>query len=240
MTVRIGIAGDLTPAYPSHREIEAARGLLGDDVETSWVASDGPGAAEIVAGATAYDGLWIAPGSPYADDAAVLEVIRCARERAMPLLGTCGGLQYAVLEFARNVLGGPGTHAEIDGVDDSNAVAPLACSLVGQERLVTPTPGTWFADLVAGEAFVGMHYCGYGPTQKTVTDLTENDWQVEASAPDAPAEVLRLKTHPFFVLSLFQPQIGAIKHGRVHPLLHAFVDAAHRGANSEQSHAMDG
>ncbi len=230
MTVRIGIAGDLTPAYPSHREIEAARGLLGDDVESSWVASDGSDAADIAAGATAYDGLWIAPGSPYADDAAVLEVIRCARERAIPLLGTCGGLQYAVLEFARNVLGHAGTHAEVDGVDESNAVAPLACSLVGQERVVTPVPGTWFADLVGGEPFVGMHYCGYGPTDSTVTALTGNGWLVEASAPDAPAEVLRLTTHPFFVLSLFQPQIGAIAHGRVHPLLHAFVGAARDAA----------
>ncbi|MFN8099202.1 MAG: hypothetical protein U0Q21_13040 [Dermatophilaceae bacterium] len=226
MTVRIGIVGDLTPAYPSHREIEAARGLLGDDVATSWIASDGSDAASIAAGATAYDGLWIAPGSPYADDAAVLEVIRCARERGIPLLGTCGGLQYAVLEFVRNVLGSPGTHAETDGLDGANAVAPLSCSLVGQERLVTPVPGTWFADLVSGEPFIGMHYCGYGPTQKTITDLTENDWQVEASAPDAPAEVLRLTTHPFFVVSLFQPQIGAIERGQVHPLLYAFVLAA--------------
>lgn len=50
MTVRIGIVGDLTPAYPSHREIEAARGLLGDDVATSWIASDGSDAASIAAG----------------------------------------------------------------------------------------------------------------------------------------------------------------------------------------------
>ncbi|MFN8029756.1 MAG: hypothetical protein U0Q10_05360 [Dermatophilaceae bacterium] len=181
MTVRIGIAGDLT-AYPSpSRDRGRTGGLLGDDVETSWVASDGPGAAEIVAGATAYDGLWIAPGSPYADDAAVGGHPVRARARD-PLLGTCGGLRCAVLEFARNVLGSPGTHAEIDGVDDSNAVAP---ALFTRRPRAPGDADAW--DVVRGpgrrrsirrDALLR----GYGPTQKTVTDLTENDWQVEASA----------------------------------------------------------
>ena len=228
MTARIGIVGDLNPTYPSHREIQAARDLLGPDLAMEWVATDGAGVDDIVSGVTAYDGLWIAPGSPYADDDAVLDVIRHARERALPLLGTCGGLQYAVLEFLRHAVGGPATHAETDGLADWNAVARLAGSLVGHERLVTPVAGTWFSDAVGGQAFTGMHYCGYGPTASAIAELTANGWQVEASAPDAPAEVLRLTEHPFFVLSLFQPQIGAIAHRRVHPLLHAFVAAARR------------
>ena len=102
MTVRIAIVGDLDPAKHSHRELEAARSLLGSDVETTWVATDSPAMAGIAAGTTAYDGVWIAPGSPYADDAAVLSVIRFARESGLPLLGTCGGMQYAVVEFVRD------------------------------------------------------------------------------------------------------------------------------------------
>ena len=43
-------------------------------------------------------------------------------------------------------------------------------------------------------------------------------------------EVLSYEPHPFFVLTLFQPQIGAIEWGRVHPILHAFVDLARRTA----------
>ena len=42
MTVRIAIVGDLDPAKHSHRELEAARSLLGSDVETTWVATDSP------------------------------------------------------------------------------------------------------------------------------------------------------------------------------------------------------
>ena len=136
MTARIGIVGDLNPTYPSHREIQAARDLLGPDLAMEWVATDGAGVDDIVSGVTAYDGLWIAPGSPYADDDAVLDVIRHARERALPLLGTCGGLQYAVLEFLRHAVGGPATHAETDGLADSNASRSIrsSCSACSSRR----------------------------------------------------------------------------------------------------------
>ena len=230
MTVRIAIVGDLDPAKHSHRELEAARSLLGSDVETTWVATDSPAMAGIAAGTTAYDGVWIAPGSPYADDAAVLSVIRFARESGLPLLGTCGGMQYAVVEFVRDVLGRPGTHAEVDGVGADNAVGALACSLVGEQRVVTPVPGTRFATLLGGASFTGVHYCSYGPTTATLSTLQQHGWVVEATAPDAPVEVLSYEPHPFFVLTLFQPQIGAIQWGRVHPILHAFVDLARRVA----------
>ena len=53
MTVRIAIVGDLDPAKHSHRELEAARSLLGSDVETTWVATDSPAMAGIAAGTTA-------------------------------------------------------------------------------------------------------------------------------------------------------------------------------------------
>lgn len=230
MTVRIAIVGDLDPAKHSHRELEAARSLLGSDVETTWVATDSPAMAGIAAGTTAYDGVWIAPGSPYADDAAVLSVIRFARESGLPLLGTCGGMQYAVVEFVRDVLFRPGTHAEVDGVGADNAVGALACSLVGEQRVVTPVPGTRFATLLGGASFTGVHYCSYGPTTATLSTLQQHGWVVEATAPDAPVEVLSYEPHPFFVLTLFQPQIGAIEWGRVHPILHAFVDLARRVA----------
>ena len=46
------------------------------------------------------------------------------------------------------MLGRRATHAETDGVDADNVVAPLACSLQGERRLVTPVPGTRFAGWV--------------------------------------------------------------------------------------------
>ena len=232
MSVRIAIIGDLNPSSASHQELEAARAVLGPDVETVWIGTTDPRIDRLAE--MGIDGVWLAPGSPYADDAAVLRAIRWAREHGIPFLGTCGGLQYAVIEFSRTVLGWHATHAEVDGVGATNAVAPLACSLQGQERTVTPVPGTRFANLVGGQPFVGVHYCDYGPTEETVRALTQHGWIVEATAPDAPVEVLSLWNHPFFVLSLFQPQIGALTGRSPHPLLFAFVDVARQHARERE------
>ena len=92
---------------------------------------------------TAYDGVWLVPGSPYAEDAAVLSALTVVRERGIPFLGTCGGMQYAVLEYV-------GLRARrARRLTPSRTVSPrttsvtaLACSLYGEERLVTPVPGT--------------------------------------------------------------------------------------------------
>jgi CTP synthase (UTP-ammonia lyase) len=49
------------------------------------------------------------------------------REHDVPFLGTCGGRQYAVIEYSRNVLGvSDASHAESDGVQQSNVIAALA------------------------------------------------------------------------------------------------------------------
>jgi CTP synthase (UTP-ammonia lyase) len=101
-------------------------------------------------------------------------------------------------------------------------VAPLTCSLQGEQRLVTPVPGTRFASWV-DEPFEGTHYCSYAPTATVVRDLEAVGVVVGATAPDAGAEVLELVAHPFYVASLFQPHVGASRGGPIHPLIKAFV-----------------
>jgi len=227
VTVRIAIVGDENAALPSHREINAVRGMLGDESFTEWLATDGPRVADLAG----FDGIWLVPGSPYADDAAAYAAVRWARERDVPFLGTCGGLQYAVVEYFRNVLGvRDASHAESDGVGAGNVVSALACSLMREERVVRPVPGTRFSDLVGDEPFVGMHYCGYGPSPGVVERLAAAGMVIEATADDAGAEVLELPSNRFFMLSLFQPQIGALAGRPVHPLLREFVACAREHA----------
>ena len=230
MWVNIAIVGDENEAYPSHREINAVRGMLGEGVDAQWVSTDGPRVRDL----DGFDGIWLTPGSPYADDAAAYEAVRWARERDVPFLGTCGGLQYAVIEYFRNVLGlASASHAESDGVDDTNVVRALACSLDGEERLVRPLAGTRFARLVDGEPFVGMHYCNYGPGTDALQRLVEGGMVIEATADGAEAEVIELPTNRFFMLSLFQPQIGALAGKPLHPLLREFVRCACEHAASD-------
>ncbi len=227
--VRIALIGDENDAYPSHREINAVKSMLGDDVDAEWLPTDGDRVSHL----EGFHGIWLTPGSPYADDTAVYRAVEWARERDVPFLGTCGGLQYALIEYFRNVLHAPGaTHAESDGIDDANVVHALACSLHGEERVIRPVAGTRFSSLVNDESLVGMHYCNYGPGSDELRRLVKGGMVIEATADDAEAEVIELPKNRFFILTLFQPQIGALAGERVHPLLREFVRCArlHRTA----------
>jgi CTP synthase (UTP-ammonia lyase) len=118
------------------------------------------------------------------------------------------------------------SHAESDGSNASNVVHALACRLQGEERVVRPVAGTRVWELVEGKPLVGMHYCGYGPGSDEVERLVEAGMVVEATAEDAGAEVLALTANRFFVLTLFQPHIGALAGKPLHPLLREFVRCA--------------
>jgi CTP synthase (UTP-ammonia lyase) len=223
VSVTIALVGDRMPDHASHRELDAVRSMLGEDVVADWVATD----SDRIGDLAEFDGIWLVPGSPYADDGAAYEAVRWARENDVPFLGTCGGLQYAVVEYFRNVLGmSSASHAESNGSDVGNVVHALACSLQGEERLVKPVPGTRFSRLVNDEPFVGMHYCSYGPGPDEVDRLVGSGMVVEATAEDAGAEVIELPSNQFFMLTLFQPQVGALAGRPLHPLLREFVCCA--------------
>jgi CTP synthase (UTP-ammonia lyase) len=215
----VALLGDRSD-HPSHRELDALIPRLENElgVAAEWVPSDS--SFDI----SAYDGVWVVPGSPYADDQAVIDALRTVRERHTPILGTCAGMQYAVLEFTRNVLGMVATHAESDGEADDNVIDAMACSLQGQERLVSPVAATRFASWCP-EPFVGMHFCSYAPTVDAVATLRHAGAIVGATAPDAGAEVLEFPDHPFYVTSLFQPHIGASSGAPIHALIRAFISA---------------
>ena len=143
----IGLIGDFNPALVAHRALPVALRLAGErlgvTVQARWLSTDTlrvPDALEVL------DGVWCVPGSPYRDTEAALAAIRCARERKVPYLGTCGGFQHAVLEYARNVLGWQdAAHAELEPRAARLVIAPLACALVEQQGTVKFVPGSKLA-----------------------------------------------------------------------------------------------
>jgi CTP synthase (UTP-ammonia lyase) len=216
----IAALGDRDVSFLTHREIDAAIAL---EPRIRWVGTDSSEAARI----DAFDGLWVLPGTPYRDDDAVLEAIRFAREQGMPILGTCGGFQYMAVEFARDGAGIAGAaHAETDPGGETLVAAPLSCSLVGQERTVVPVSGTRLAALCGAEPFVGFHYCSYGLAPGMDERLAAAGLVVGAHAEDAGVEAFELPDHPFYLATLFQPQVGSSRADAVHPLLAALVAAA--------------
>ncbi|MDQ2882527.1 MAG: hypothetical protein M3Y48_15335 [Actinomycetota bacterium] len=94
--------------------MEHASTYQGVSAEVTWISTgrvehDGEDAL------TGFDGLVIAPGSPYRSLLGALAAIQYARIHDVPLLGTCGGFQHVVLESTRNVVGfSDAQHAEYD------------------------------------------------------------------------------------------------------------------------------
>jgi acetylornithine deacetylase/succinyl-diaminopimelate desuccinylase-like protein len=107
---RIALLGDRDLRFVTHRALEAAVARLPDGVAAEWVGTDTPAARSL----DGFDGVWVLPGTPYRDDDAVLAAIDRVVESGTPLLGTCGGFQYAVLVLARDLAGLAAVHAETD------------------------------------------------------------------------------------------------------------------------------
>jgi CTP synthase (UTP-ammonia lyase) len=226
MPVRIALVGDRNPEYLTHRELDASIALMPAGVEARWVATDGPGARTL----DAFDALWIVPGTPYRDEEPVLAAIERARRDGVPILGTCGGFQHMLVEFARNAAGMPdAAHAETDPDAGLHVVSALACSLVGERRTVVTVPGTLVAELCGEAPFTGFHWCSYGLEPAHLERLVAAGLVVSATAPDAGVEAVELPGHPFYVATLFQPQVGTSASGALHPLVAALVERARGG-----------
>jgi CTP synthase (UTP-ammonia lyase) len=221
--MRIIALGDRDPAHLTHREIDATLALLSGQVDCGWVATDSTEAREL----QAVDAVWLLPGTPYRDDGAARAAIHHCLETGTPFLGTCGGFQYACVELARVRAGvSDATSAELDPGGSALVVAPLACSLYGERRTVTPVAGTRLAAICGVGPFEGHHHCGYGLADAYEGVLVRAGVVISAHAPDAGVEGIELPDHPFFVATAFQPQVGSSWSGAVHPLITALVAAA--------------
>jgi CTP synthase (UTP-ammonia lyase) len=217
--MRIVALGDRDPRYLTHREVDAALALMPD---ADWVATDDSAARALVDDAEA---VWLLPGTPYRDERAAFHAIRHCLAAGTRFLGTCGGFQYACLALARDRAGlHDAAHAETDPDAERLAIAPLACTLYGEVRTVTPVAGTRLARLTGDAPFEGHHHCGYGLAAEAATALEAAGVIISASAPDAGVEAIELPDHPFFLATAFQPQVGVSDSGRLPALLEALVE----------------
>ena len=223
MSTRIALLGDKDLGLFTHRELDAAVTLFPGWAEPLWVGTD----SAVARALDGVDGLWVIPGSPYRDDAAVLAAIGWALDSGTPLLGTCGGFQYVALALAQRLAGAESAaHAELDPAAADPVIAGLACSLVGELREVAPVAGTRLAEICGGEPFAGFHWCNFGLAEGFVERLEAAGVVVSARARDAGVEAVELPGHPFFIATLFQPQVGALAGRPLHPLIEAFLEAS--------------
>jgi CTP synthase (UTP-ammonia lyase) len=226
MPVTVAIAGEFNAAFPPHPAtddaLRHAADALGLDLDANWISTSAVDDRVV----RDHHGLLVAPGSPYRDIARTLQAIRCAREQHIPCLGTCGGFQHMIIEYARNVLGISGAgHAEYDPYTSNLFVTRLECSLAGRDLHLRFTPGSFVATCYGGQRALESYYCNFGIDPDKVAALNAGPLRIVGEDDEGAVRVIELPGHPFFVGTLFVPQLRSTP-GAPHPLVTAFLRAA--------------
>lgn len=226
----IALVGDYSPSVIAHQSIPLALDLAaaqhGVKIDAAWVPTSRIQDAEVEL--SSYHGIWCVPASPYENTEGALDAIRFARERQMPFLGTCGGFQHAIMEYAQNILHLTNTeHAELTPGASQPLIAVLACSLVEAMAEIILEPESLLHKSYGRTRIQEQYRCSYGPNPEHEKALFSGSLRV--TARDAGGEVRggELQGHPFFVGTLFQPERRALR-GELPPLVRDFVGAAIR------------
>jgi CTP synthase (UTP-ammonia lyase) len=228
--IRIALIGDYSPDVPAHaaipRALELATSDLGCSFEMTWMRTDLPALRdEPPRMLDSYDGIWCVPGSPYARMDGALHAITFARQHLIPFLGTCGGSQHALLEYARNVLGlVEADHAESNPTSELPLIAPLSCPLVEVPGTIKLIPGTRMAHLYGKDEIQELYHCSFGPSLQYQHLFDDGKMRIAGLDDEGQARAFELTTHPFYMLTLFQPERSASTNV-AHPLIRAFVQA---------------
>ncbi|MCT2588805.1 hypothetical protein LHJ74_02430 [Streptomyces sp. N2-109] len=228
-TARIALVGDRSPHVRSHMRVpgllDALRERDGLDLDAYWIPTE---EATDVTALAAFDAVWVLPGSPYRSEAGALAAIRTAREHRIPFLGTCAGFQHVLLEYARNVCG-LATVEHAENTPDTPAkdavVVPLACSLVGHEGTIELAAGSRAERLIGAEQSVERYHCNYGANPYHVDFLRARGMRFTGTDAEGEVRVAELPGHPFFLATLFQPEL-ADDGSRPHPLIRGLAAAA--------------
>lgn len=226
---RIALIGDYDPSVTAHQAIPRALELASRDsesaIEWTWIGTDTLD-IDVSEQLSKFEAVWCVPASPYASPEGALQAIRFARETGRPFLGTCGGFQHALLEYARNVLGlKAADHAETNPSAELPLIAPLACALVEKSGWILLEKGSRLESIYGRSEAEETYHCSYGLNPRFTTLLRDTEFRISARDRVGDVRAIELATHPFFIGTLFQPERAALK-GIAHPIVNAFVASA--------------
>jgi CTP synthase len=268
-TVRIALVGkyvQLEDAYLSVSEaLRHAAALRYANVEIDWIDSERLERSESVATAGAdaadggiarahemlarADGILIPGGFGGRGIEGKITAAQIARERRIPYLGICLGMQCAVAEFARHVAGMDGANSTefdietpypvIDLLPEQKEVADLGGTMRLGADPIKLHDGTR-ARAIYGEAVIyERHRHRYEVNNLLRKRLQSAGLRICGTSPDERlVEVIELDDHPFFVASQFHPEFKS-RPERPAPLFREFVTAALERAAARESGRAD-
>ena len=205
-------------------------------VHIRWVDSEtvtDENASRLLSGA---DGVLVPGGFGDRGIEGKISAIRYAREHGVPFLGLCLGMQMAVVEFARHVLGWPDahstelnpdtTHPMVHLMPDQNGVTDIGGTLrLGSYPCVLDKTTKAYA-LYGEEVIQERHRHRYEINNAYRKALQDAGLTLSGLSPDGRiVEMIELKSHPFFLATQAHPELKS-RPNRPHPLFRGFVAAA--------------
>ena len=246
-SIRIGLGGKYVKLNDAYKSVQEAlyHACIANDARLELVKID---PEEIEISGThileKLDAILVPSGSGIRGFEGKILTAQYAREQQIPFLGICLGLQAALIEYARNVLGLKSAHsAAFQPEAEHSIITPL---VNGQSDGTKPHPtqerrqtmhlgtrdcllksGSKARDIYAQELISERHRNSY-VFNNDYRELFEKEGNLLFSGlgkTDSLVELIELKGHPFFLASQFHPEFQSKPHSP-HPLFKEFVAAA--------------
>lgn len=237
--VNVGLIGkyvELKDSYKSISEAFIHAGVANNcKVNVKWIHSEKITSNNINEEMKGLDGILVAPGFGSRGISGKIETVRYARENKIPFLGICLGMQCAVIEFARNVLGKAEAHTtEISEnckypVIDIMAEQKNISNLGGTMRLgaykCQLAPGSNVFAAYNSDKISERHRHRYEFNNDYLEEFEANGMKATGKNPESGlVEVIEIEDHPWFVGAQFHPEYKSTV-ATPHPLFVAFIDA---------------
>ncbi|MGQ0648822.1 MAG: CTP synthase [Gemmatimonadaceae bacterium] len=252
--VRIAVVGKYTQFVDSYKSVQEAliHGGIANDVgvEIAWTSSDDftspERAREILA---EFHGLLVPGGFGVRGVEGMVEAIRAAREMKTPFFGICLGMQVAIIEFARNVMGLGDSHSS----EFAPECAYPVISLLEEQKHVTDLGGTMrlgaypcrlargskAAEIYGVPEVSERHRHRYEVSNAYREQFVEHGLKLSGLSPDGSlVEIVEHASHPWFVGCQFHPELQS-RPSRPHPLFAAFIAAAVKQKKAHQAPATE-
>ena len=237
--VRIGIVGkyiELKDAYKSIAESFIHAGAANEcKVRLEWVHSERIEADNARTALQGLSGILVAPGFGERGIEGKIAAIKFARENKIPFLGVCLGMQCAVVEFARNVLGLKDAHSSemadtpfpvIDMMEEQKKIVNKGGTMRLGEYACTLVKGSKAYSVYGKSKITERHRHRYEFNNDFLKAFEEAGMIASGMNPESNlVEIIELKNHPWFIGVQFHPEYKSTAENP-HPLFVKFVKAA--------------
>ncbi len=183
-----------------------------------------------------FDGILVAPGFGERGIEGKIATVKYARESKLPFFGICLGMQMAVIEFSRNVLG----LSDANSTEMNPETAHPVINLMEEQKDITNKGGTmrlgaWkckinkgtMADAIYGQTeILERHRHRYEYNNSYLSALETAGLKASGVNPDTGlVEIVEIDNHPFFIGVQYHPEYKSTV-ANPHPIFKAFVAAA--------------